>query len=69
MADRVVAVVPPAGVGQMHQPETSAATLQAALSNVRAIAAPTGGAIVQRLTGVVPDGNSVNSAVDASLKG
>ena len=39
------------------------------MSNVRGIAADAAGAIVQRLTGVVPDGNSVNSAVDASLKG
>ena len=27
------------------------------------------GAIVQRLTGVLPDSKAVNSAVDASLKG
>ena len=39
------------------------------MSNVRGIAADAAGAIVQRLTGVVPDGNTVNSAVDASLKG
>jgi F-type H+-transporting ATPase subunit b len=46
-----------------------AATREAAMSNVRGIAADAAGAIVQRLTGMVPDGNTVNSAVDASLKG
>jgi F-type H+-transporting ATPase subunit b len=46
-----------------------AATRVAAMSNVRSIAADATTAIVQRLTGVVPDGKSVNSAVDASLKG
>jgi F-type H+-transporting ATPase subunit b len=39
------------------------------MSNVRGIAAEAAAAIVQRLTGVVPEGTSVNSAVDASLKG
>ncbi len=46
-----------------------AATREAAMRNVRGIAADAAGAIVQRLTGVLPDGNMVNSAVDASLKG
>jgi F-type H+-transporting ATPase subunit b len=46
-----------------------AATRQSAMSNVRGIAADAAGAIVQQLTGVLPDGNTVNSAVDASLKG
>ena len=39
------------------------------MSNVRGIAAEAAAAIVQRLTGLVPDGKSVDSAVDASLKG
>jgi F-type H+-transporting ATPase subunit b len=39
------------------------------MSNVRGIAADAAAAIVQRLTGVLPDGKSVASAVDASLKG
>ena len=46
-----------------------AATRETAMSNVRGIAADAAGAIVQRLTGVLPDGNTLNSAVDASLKG
>src|SRR4051812_23107681 len=45
------------------------ATREAAMSNVRGIASEAAAAIVQRLTGVVPDGKTVNSAVDASLKG
>ena len=48
---------------------TIAATRTRAMSNVRGIAAETASAIVQRLTGMVPDGKSVDSAVDASLKG
>jgi F-type H+-transporting ATPase subunit b len=39
------------------------------MSNVRGIAADAAAAIVQRLAGVQPDAQSVNSAVDASLKG
>jgi F-type H+-transporting ATPase subunit b len=39
------------------------------MSNVRGIAAEAAAAIVQRLTGLAPDGKSVNKAVDASLKG
>ena len=39
------------------------------MSNVRGIAADAASAIVQRLTGVLPDSRTVNSAVDASLKG
>jgi F-type H+-transporting ATPase subunit b len=39
------------------------------MSNVRGIAAEAASAIVQRLTGLLPDGKSVDSAVDASLKG
>src|SRR6202048_462698 len=46
-----------------------AATRDAAMKNVRGIAADAAAAIVQRLTGVLPDGKSVDSAVDASLKG
>ena len=46
-----------------------AATRTAAMSNVRGIAADAAGAIVQRLTGVAPDGRAVDTAVDASLKG
>jgi F-type H+-transporting ATPase subunit b len=49
--------------------KTIASTRQSAMSNVRGIAADAASAIVQRLTGVVPDGKSVDSAVDASLKG
>jgi len=49
--------------------KTIAATREAAMSNVRGIAAEAAGAIVQRLTGMLPDGKSVESAVDASLKG
>jgi len=46
-----------------------AATRETAMSNVRGIAADAAGAIVQRLTGTLPDSKTVNSAVDASLKG
>jgi F-type H+-transporting ATPase subunit b len=46
-----------------------AATRETAMSNVRGIAADAAGAIVQRLTGVVPDAKTVSGAVDASLKG
>ena len=49
--------------------EDIAATRETAMSNVRGIAADAAGAIVQRLTGVLPDGKTVTSAVDASLKG
>src|ERR1700757_475896 len=49
--------------------KTIAATRETAMSNVRGIAADAAAAIVQRLTGVLPDGSAVNSAVDASLKG
>ena len=49
--------------------KTIAKTREAAMSNVRGIAADAAGAIVQRLTGVLPDSKAVNSAVDASLKG
>jgi len=49
--------------------KTIAATRATAMSNVRGIAADAAGAIVQRLTGAVPDSNAVSSAVDASLKG
>lgn len=49
--------------------KTIASTRQAAMSNVRGIAADAAAAIVQRLTGMQPDAQSVNSAVDASLKG
>jgi F-type H+-transporting ATPase subunit b len=49
--------------------KTIAATREAAMTNVRGIAADAASAIVQRLTGVTPDGKAVASAVDASLKG
>jgi F-type H+-transporting ATPase subunit b len=49
--------------------KTIASTREAAMSNVRGIAADAAGAIVQRLTGVMPDGPAVGQAVDASLKG
>jgi F-type H+-transporting ATPase subunit b len=49
--------------------KTIAATREAAMSNVRGIATEAAAAIVQRLTGMLPDGKSVDSAVDASLKG
>jgi F-type H+-transporting ATPase subunit b len=49
--------------------KTIASTREAAMSNVRGIAADAASAIVQRLTGVTPDGKAVASAVDASLKG
>jgi F-type H+-transporting ATPase subunit b len=49
--------------------KTIASTRKAAMSNVRGIAADAAAAIVQRLTGLAPDGQSVESAVDASLKG
>jgi F-type H+-transporting ATPase subunit b len=49
--------------------KTIAKTRENAMSNVRGIAADAAGAIVQRLTGVLPDSKTVNSAVDASLKG
>jgi F-type H+-transporting ATPase subunit b len=49
--------------------KTIAATRETAMSNVRGIAADAAAAIVQRLTGVLPDGTAVTSAVDASLKG
>ena len=46
-----------------------AATRTAAMSNVRGIAADAAAAIVQRLSGIAPDGKSVDAAVNASLKG
>ncbi|WP_253712112.1 F0F1 ATP synthase subunit B' [Bradyrhizobium sp. WD16] len=46
-----------------------AKTRQVAMGNVRGIASEAAAAIVQRLSGTVPDGNSVAAAVDASLKG
>ena len=49
--------------------KTIAATREAAMSNVRGIAADAAAAIVQRLSGVLPDGKTVDSAVDASLRG
>jgi F-type H+-transporting ATPase subunit b len=49
--------------------KTIAATRAAAMSNVRGIAADAAAAIVQQLTGAVPDGKALSSAVDASLKG
>jgi F-type H+-transporting ATPase subunit b len=49
--------------------KTIAATRTAAMSNVRGIAMDAAAAIVQRLTGALPDGKTVESAVNASLKG
>ena len=49
--------------------KTIASTRENAMRNVRGIAAEAAGAIVQRLSGVLPDSKSVDSAVDASLKG
>ena len=49
--------------------KTIASTRETAMSNVRGIAADAAAAIVQRLTGVLPDGISLERAVDASLKG
>jgi F-type H+-transporting ATPase subunit b len=49
--------------------KTIAQTRNAAMGNVRAIAADAAGAIVQRLTGTTPDAGAVNSAIDATLKG
>jgi F-type H+-transporting ATPase subunit b len=49
--------------------KTIASTRAAAMSNVRGIAADAAAAIVQQLTGSLPDGKSVTAAVDASLKG
>jgi F-type H+-transporting ATPase subunit b len=57
------------GVKLAEAEKTIASTREAAMSNVRGIAADAATAIVQRLTGVVPDGASVGHAVDASLKG
>ena len=49
--------------------KTIATTKQTAMGNVRGIATDTASAIVERLTGSVPDNAAVNAAVDASLKG
>ena len=49
--------------------KTIAATRTAAMSNVRSIAADAASAIVQRLTGQVPEGKTLEAAVNASLKG
>lgn len=49
--------------------KTIAATRASAMSNVRGIAADAATSIVQRLTGVAPDAKSVQTAVDATLKG
>lgn len=46
-----------------------AETRTAAMGSVRGIAADTAGTIVQRLIGTTPDAGTVNSAVDATLKG
>ncbi|HWW48784.1 MAG TPA: F0F1 ATP synthase subunit B' [Xanthobacteraceae bacterium] len=46
-----------------------AATREAAMSNVRGIAADTAAALVTQLTGVQPDGGAVDRAVDASMRG
>jgi F-type H+-transporting ATPase subunit b len=49
--------------------QTIATTRQSAMGNVRGIAAEAASAIVQRLTGLVPDATAVNAAVDTSIKG
>jgi F-type H+-transporting ATPase subunit b len=49
--------------------KTIASTRASAMSNVRGIAADAAGAIVQRLTGVAPDGKAIEAAVEWSLKG
>jgi F-type H+-transporting ATPase subunit b len=49
--------------------KTIASTRERAMGNVRGIAVDAASAIVQRLTGVQPDVQAVNGAVDASLKG
>ncbi|MCG6207660.1 F0F1 ATP synthase subunit B' [Rhodopseudomonas sp. HC1] len=49
--------------------KTIAATRATAMGNVRGIAADAASAIVHQLSGVTPDSNALNSAVDASLKG
>jgi F-type H+-transporting ATPase subunit b len=49
--------------------KTIAATREAAMSNVRGIAADAAAAIVQQLAGLQPDSRTVKRAVDASLKG
>lgn len=49
--------------------KTIAATRATAMGNVRSIASDAAAAIVQRLTGVAPDSKTVDSAVEASLKG
>ena len=49
--------------------KTIAATRSSAMSNVRGIAADAASAIVQRLTGIAPDGKTVEAAVEGSLKG
>ena len=49
--------------------KTTASTRETAMGNVRGIAADAAAAIVQQLTGLLPDSKSVDSAVGASLKG
>ena len=49
--------------------KTIASTRTTAMSNVRGIAVDAAAAIVAQLTGVQPDAQAVNGAVDASLKG
>ena len=49
--------------------KTIASTRTAAMSNVKSIATDAAAAIVQQLTGVAPDGKSVDTAVKAALKG
>jgi len=49
--------------------KTIAATRTTAMGNVRSIASDAASAIVQRLTGVMPDSKTVDSAVASSLKG
>jgi F-type H+-transporting ATPase subunit b len=49
--------------------KTIAAMREKAMGNVKAIATEATAAIVQRLSGVAPDNQAIDRAVDASLKG
>jgi F-type H+-transporting ATPase subunit b len=57
------------GVKLAEAEKSIAATKQAAMGNVRSIAADAAKAIVERLTGTAPADNAVNAAVNDALKG
>lgn len=57
------------GVKLAEAEKAIANTRQAAMSNVRQIATDAAGTIVQQLTGIQPDAKTVETAVDASLRG